>query len=189
MRLYDLANPTEEMNSVLSKNCPEDLFLRVMADFEDTNIISTIKFLSEEGKIYYNLDNHIIGIDWNIYNAPSFYKINKRKINKRDIADIRFEESSAFITIPFYLIPNEINYFEYWLENYFHFPINMEKLCIQFINLQENGMAARYELKNTILNKQNHHLFIGSFARVSNGWKFYPKMQFYKNIEIRGIAI
>lgn len=187
MKEWDLEKSSEEMDYILSKNCPEDLFLRVMADLEDTNIISNIKFLPKEEVFYDNLDKHFLGIDWNIYDAPSSYSVEKTKINQRGIAPIRWQEAGAFITIPFYLIPKEITYFEYWLENYFHFPINMEKLYIQFINLQQSGMASRYELKNTTITKERNHLFIGSFARVSDGWKFYPRMQFYDKIEIRGI--
>ena len=177
MKNFDLAQPKDDMDYILSKNCSEDLFIRVMANLEDTNIISNIIFLPEEKALYDNWEYNFIGIDWNIYDTPICYNVEKHKIHQRGIAPVRWEEASNFLTIPFYLIPNEITYFEYWLENYFHFPINMEKLYIQFINLQDSGMALRYQLRNTTIKEQNDNLFVGSFARVSDGWKFYPKFK------------
>lgn len=184
---YDLAKPNEIMDYDLSENCPEDLFIRIVSDFEEAMITSTIIFLPEEEIFYNKSKKHFIGIDWSIYDAPSCYDVDEKSLHNVNIPiDIRMD-CKAFISVPFYIIPEKITYFEYWLDNSFCFPINMENLCIQFMDIQEFFINEIYRLKNTTIKEKNDNLFVGAFARVTDGWKFYPRMTFHQKIEIKGI--
>lgn len=137
-----------------SENLPEKSYVTAYVVPEVDNLVDYDFFLfgrNEEG-----LDK----------NAISYFNMEQEWITRTDSS---FDKSDDNFCICFESIPKNIQYIDLFLLQYVT-RTAFDECLIEFQTEQKEKIFS-YFIKSK---KSFPHIFCGTFARVTNGWKFYP---------------
>lgn len=155
----------EEMNRI-SENLPSEIVVSALMKMENYETTSDIGFLliPYEEKPKVRTSNMLFLED---------EKTEWMEMNPKD-AIARSEKGIMLNTKQ---IPDEYNFIDFYLQNFYlgkEREIFMENCSITFKTGREKLFEYNYYPANHFKS-----VFIGTFARVTDGWKFYPKLESY----------
>lgn len=155
----------EEMNKI-SENLPSEIFVSALMKMENYETTSNIRFLliPYEEKPKVRTSNMLFLED----EKTEWMEMNSKETIARSEKGINLNTKQ---------IPEEYNFINLCLQNFYlgkDREIFMKNCSITFKAGNKKLFAYNYYPVDHFKS-----VFVGTFARVSDGWKFYPKLESY----------
>lgn len=164
---------TDELERA-SKNLPSNLIIQAYT--EHSNLYMIYDFDIDFIFVPYGADKIVTPRDIVFYNQKATWVNPEIGPGFKICSNLNLDNIDEVTLLYMEKIPKTYEFVDLHIQNYHEKRDFMKVCCLEFLqDTLETLFSYRFEQKSTFSN-----LSCGTFARVSDGWKFYPKFEPYE---------